>query len=155
MSNKKWPSSEMVTLDYVPFNFGRYHRDFRFEVSEKFVVAWDPDSQQLNYWSRRSLSPLKMDTVPSVCDTSCVFCLLINDNFEIFDSILYYPTKVDNRLGNSFHLSGSNLVMGYHSYKLGGRVNDAHVVISFDLDSLCTEGIPRIINKVLNLTLLI
>ena len=58
----------MTHLDYLPCNSFEDSASYsvaRFEMNENFIVALDPDTNQLKYWSRRTLLPLKIEPVSS------------------------------------------------------------------------------------------
>lgn len=70
MENAEGCTSNLeFTRDFLPFNHEGSkvcqlaYVDYHFEMNEKFIVAYDPETQLLNYWSRRTLTPLKMDQV--------------------------------------------------------------------------------------------
>ena len=61
-------SKSVMTMDYLRgYSFvtsPEYARpaDY-FVMNDKYIVAWDRETLQLSYWSRRSLVSLKMDQV--------------------------------------------------------------------------------------------
>ena len=67
LSNKEYFWSQpKIGIDYLPYDNTQLNPHFpkgRIEMNENFIVAWEPKKKKLNYWSRRSLSPLKMNEV--------------------------------------------------------------------------------------------
>lgn len=140
-----------VTLDYLPFNFegDKLSRpvEYHFEMSEKFIVAYDPKTELLNYWSRRTLLPLKMDRVkapkshskPTQCTTDHALSYV-----EKAFQMRKYPNKPGG-VGMTFQLSRNFMIYG-EIFKVDRADYSVIDITKVDLDAK-SRGISKWVNN--------